>query len=99
MILDRIDGGVSLLLRTPGYCVAPNARVEEITINTYISPHEIKFNGPHMQEKVALLIQQFGTDIGLPHLHCFTKRCEDEGIPKVKMPRSSLISTISLSKH
>ena len=59
-MLDRIDGGVSLLLRTPGYCVAPNVRVEDITIDTYISPHEIKFNGPHMQEKVALL--QHGTD-------------------------------------
>ena len=88
-----------MLLRTPGYCVTPNARVEDITIDTYISPHEIKFNGPQIQEKVALLIQQFGTDIALPHLHCFTGRCQDEGIPEVKMPCLCLISTLALSKH
>jgi hypothetical protein len=95
-MLDQIDGGISLLLRTPGYCVSSNVHVEDVTIDTYISPHEIHFNGPRTQEKVALLVQQFGMDIALPHLCCFTGQCQDKGITEVKKPCSCLTLTIAL---
>lgn len=55
-------------------------------MDAYISPREILLGGAEMQEKVALIIQQFGADIVLPHLRCFTSRCEVESIPPVQMP-------------
>jgi hypothetical protein len=44
--------------------------------------------GNEIQEAVALIIQKFGEDVALSHLHRFTDRCEAEGIPAVQMPRT-----------
>ena len=49
--------------------------MQKISIDTYISPQEVGLSvgGAAIQEKVALLIQQFGEDIVLPHLRRFTE--------------------------
>lgn len=64
------------MVRCPGYSVEPNFKaVEDITIDTYISPREVSVNRSGVQEHVALIVQRFATDIVVPHLHRFTQRC------------------------
>ena len=68
--LDRADGGITLVDRT----------VKDLTIDTYISPRELKEGGKELSKHIALIVQAFGTDIALPYLHCFTERCLTEKI-------------------
>jgi hypothetical protein len=69
------------MVRCPGYSVAPGFKaVEDVTIDTYISPREVSLNHARIQEHVALIVQRFATNIVVPHLHRFTKRCFEEGI-------------------
>lgn len=75
------------MVRSPGYCPPPNFTVQDVTVDAYISPRETLLGSAGIQEKVALLIQQFGEGIVLPHLRRFTSRCQMEGIPAVKVPR------------
>ncbi|KAF8333786.1 hypothetical protein F5887DRAFT_1074593 [Amanita rubescens] len=79
--LDRLDGGITLMVRCPGYPVEPRFKaVEDVTIDTYISPREVSLNHAGIQEHVALIVQRFATNIVVPHLHRFTKRCFEGGI-------------------
>ncbi|KAG9310200.1 hypothetical protein JVU11DRAFT_9841 [Chiua virens] len=75
---DRLDGGVSLLLRCPGFIARPNLGPENIIADVYITP--CTFNAAHqkMSESVAILIQGFCQEFALPHLHSFTKSCNIE---------------------
>ncbi|KAG6904702.1 hypothetical protein DXG01_007815, partial [Tephrocybe rancida] len=43
--LDRIDGGISLLLRCAGSPVEPHTRVDDITVDVLMSPHEMVEGG------------------------------------------------------
>jgi hypothetical protein len=64
------------MVRCPGYSVEPDFKaVEDITIDTFISPREVAVNCSRIQEHVALVVQSFATDIVVPHLHRFTQRC------------------------
>lgn len=56
--------------------------MQDISIDAYISPQELSLSvgSATVQEEVALLIQQFGENIVLPHLHRFTVRSQVEGI-------------------
>jgi hypothetical protein len=51
-----------------------------MTIDTYISLHELKKGGKDLMKHIALLVQSFGTDIALPHLCRFEARCAVEGV-------------------
>ncbi|KAF8344862.1 hypothetical protein F5887DRAFT_1075057 [Amanita rubescens] len=85
--LDRLDGGITLMVRCPGYCVESGFKaVEDITVDAYISPHEVYVGRSGIQEHVALLVQKFATDVVVPHLHRFTERCMEEGVPDVQHP-------------
>ncbi|KAF8327671.1 hypothetical protein F5887DRAFT_1083636 [Amanita rubescens] len=82
--LDQLDGGITLVVRCPGYCVKSDFKaVEDITIDTYITPYEIFINHSGIQAHVALLVQKFAADVVIPHLHRFTKRRMEEGIQEV----------------
>ncbi len=64
------------MVRCPGYSVEPNFKaVEDITIDTYISPREVSVDHSRVQEHVALIVQRFAMDIVVPHLHRFMQRC------------------------
>ena len=77
------------MVRCPGYSVEPDFKaVEDITVDTYITPYEIFINHSGIQGHVALLVQKFAADIVVPHLHRFTKRCADRDIPDIQCPRS-----------
>ena len=75
--------------------------MREISIDAYISPQEVGLSvgGAMIQEKVALLIQQFGEDIVLPHLHRFTERSQVEGILDDEAPRSLFFISTHFPTH
>jgi hypothetical protein len=83
-VLDRIDGGISLLLHCPGHLVTADTNVEDIPIEMYATGRETKTLG--MQERLVHLIQAFGDQIALPHLHRFTGRYETEQSPGITPP-------------
>jgi hypothetical protein len=80
-VLDRADGGITLVLRCPGH--QPTSAVEDLTVDIFISPREVKEGGKELSKHLALLIQAFGADVALPYLHRFAKRCL---IEKVELP-------------
>jgi hypothetical protein len=75
--LDKADGGITLVLRCPGQRATS---VEDLTVDTYISPRELKEGGKELSKHIALIIQAFGADITLPYLHRFAKQCLTEQI-------------------
>jgi hypothetical protein len=77
--MDRIDGGVSVLLRCPGFPVAQDFSVENVSVDAFITPHIVEVSG--MQERLAYLIQSFGDHVAVPHLHRFTVRHAAAGKP------------------
>jgi hypothetical protein len=87
-----LDGGISLLLRCPGFKPAPGLAVEDITVDTYISPHELEAGGKDMTKHIALLVQSFGAKVVLPHLHRFAARC---AVERVKPPSAPGMFNVS----
>jgi hypothetical protein len=79
-VQDRIDGGITLTLRCPGWETADDLTVENVSVDVYITPRELVEGGPKMSEKVALMAQEFGKAFALPHLRRFATRCDIEGI-------------------
>jgi hypothetical protein len=75
--LDRADGGITLILRCPGQHATS---VEDLTIDTYISPRELNEGSKELTKHIALIIQAFGADVAFPYLHRFAKRCLAEQI-------------------
>jgi hypothetical protein len=84
--LDRIDGGITLILRCPGYRETGKLAPEKITVDTYISPRELKEGGKEMSKHIALIIQAFGAEIALPHLSRFVTRSVIEGVKPPSTP-------------
>lgn len=83
-MLDRIDGGVTILLHCPGHLVTADTNIEDIPIELYATGREVKTLG--MQAQLVPLIRLFGDQIALPHLHRFTGRYEIEGRPGLIQP-------------
>jgi hypothetical protein len=73
---------VSVLLRCPGYPVQPDFTVENVSVDMYITPHVLEAE-PGIQERLAYIVQGFGHQIAVPHLHRFTARHEAAGKPTV----------------
>ena len=61
------------MLRCPGH--QPVSTVEDITIDTYISPREMKEGGKELSKHLAFMVQTFGAEVVLPHLRRFARRC------------------------
>lgn len=59
---------------------------ENITVDMYVSPRELKEGGKEMSKHMALLSQAFGADIALPHLRRFQTRCGLEGVKPPSAP-------------
>jgi len=80
---DRLDGGIYVLLRCPGSIAPLNLAVEKISVDLYITPHELIRN-ERISGDTAMLIQVFCQEFALPHLQRFTERCS---IESMRIPR------------
>ncbi|KAK2460042.1 hypothetical protein APHAL10511_007965 [Amanita phalloides] len=78
--LDRIDGGVSLLIWSPGFTIPPDFSLNGIALDTYITTRAIVEAEDIVQAVLASFIQVFGKGVVLPHLHHFTKKGKTERI-------------------
>ncbi|KAG6903747.1 hypothetical protein DXG01_015203 [Tephrocybe rancida] len=78
--LDRLDGGISLLLRCPGFQLGPHARPDDLTIDVLMSPREYMEGGRELSKFLALMVQAFGSDVALPYLQRFALHCDEEGL-------------------
>lgn len=81
---DRLDGGISLLIRCPGSEVGSPMSPKKITINLYITPRELQEVPQQIGGDVAVLVQAFSQEFAIPHLQRFAKRC---AIEKIKPPK------------
>lgn len=86
-VQDRIDGGISFLMRCPGQ---RSSDLENLTVDVYISPRELLEAGTDMNRKAASFVQSFGKDFALPHLRRFAARCRTEGVVLPQTPRKYL---------
>jgi len=85
-----VDGGITLVLHCPGQ--QPVSVVEDLTVDTYISPCELKEGGKELNKHLALMVQTFGTEVALPYLRRFARRCFIEEIkPPTALSKSPQI--------
>lgn len=93
-MLDLTDGGISLLLRCPGYLPSADTAIslEDLTIDVYVSPRELSEGGRKMSERVALIVQEFGEHLALPHLCRFQNRCVKDDLKALPAPGVCFLS-------
>ena len=87
---DRLDGGISLLIRCPGSDFPSNLATENITVDLYITPRELVGN-EHVSGNTAMIVQAFCHEFALPHLQRFTERCKVENIACPKSCREFVL--------
>jgi hypothetical protein len=96
-VQDRIDGGITLMIRCPGYRINEDFSAQDITLDLYMPPRELNEGGAVFRESVARLAQSFGTEIVLPHLHRYTNRCAIEQIVVPQAPgRLNIIFSLTI---
>ncbi|KIJ58420.1 hypothetical protein HYDPIDRAFT_34206 [Hydnomerulius pinastri MD-312] len=83
---DRLDGGISLLVRCAGVEAAPVITPDQITVDLYMTPHELHETRERISGDLAVLVQAFCQEFAIPHLHHFNRRCELEIINPPENP-------------
>ncbi|KAF8878305.1 hypothetical protein BD779DRAFT_1474828 [Infundibulicybe gibba] len=92
---DRIDGGITVMMRIPGYSTQP-IQTNDFTVDVYVPPREIIEGGEKFTEHVALMVQTFGEQIAIPYLHRFREHCHNEAI---KAPNLAPMSSPGMVYH
>jgi len=90
---DRLDGGISLLIRCPGSQATANISAERVAVDVYITPRELQEVPQWIGGDVSMLVQAFCEEFAVPHLHRFMERCHIEGI----QPPTRCQSTYAIS--
>ncbi|KAG2143102.1 hypothetical protein DEU56DRAFT_733601 [Suillus clintonianus] len=88
---DRLDGGISILIRCTGSEATPNISPEQFPIDVYITPRELQESQQRIGGDFAVLVQAFAQEFVVPHLQRFTARC---AVENVKPPRHCKYFTI-----
>ncbi|KAF8123535.1 hypothetical protein EV363DRAFT_1403791 [Boletus edulis] len=87
---DRLDGGISLLIRCPGTGEEPaGLTADKVTVDVYITPRELVGN-ERVSGDTAMLVQAFCQEFAVPHLRRFIERCAVESVkpPRQRQPIS-----------
>ncbi|KIM61371.1 hypothetical protein SCLCIDRAFT_122161, partial [Scleroderma citrinum Foug A] len=92
---DRLDGRISFLIHCPGKEVSETLKPEQVSVDLYITPHELQETSEWIGGDIAVMVQAFCQEFTVPHLHHFMQRCCKEGIstPKLRCKLSLVIST------
>ena len=80
---DRLDGGISVLVRCPGFDAPSNIVTDRIPVDVYVTPRELLRN-ERVSGDTAMLVQAFCQDFAIPHLNRFVQRCKVESISPPK---------------
>ncbi|KAG1720871.1 hypothetical protein EDB19DRAFT_1646823 [Suillus lakei] len=81
---DRLDGGISLIIRCAGMAAGPKFTAEKIPLDIYITPRELQATPEHIGGDVAVWAQVFAQEFAIPHLQRFSQHC---AIEKVTPPK------------
>ncbi|KAG6372114.1 hypothetical protein JVT61DRAFT_8828 [Boletus reticuloceps] len=82
---DRLDGGISLLIRCPGFDAGPDIAPDKVTMDLYVTPRELLRN-ERVSGDTAVLVQAFCQEFVIPHLQRFIKRCNVESMQAPSKP-------------
>lgn len=96
---DRLDGGISLLIRCMGYEIPSNMNMsaDKVNVDVYITPRELLRN-ECVNGDTAMLVQAFCQDFALPHLERFKERCKIESIhPPIMKSKHTAVGQGSIS--
>ncbi|TFK63315.1 hypothetical protein BDN72DRAFT_902508 [Pluteus cervinus] len=85
-MLDRVDGGITLVMRVPGFAASGHTDTPDITVDSYITPIARQAGGENLERTAVYLMQKFGEELVLPHLHQYNARCDVEGISAQSPP-------------
>ncbi|KAG1836618.1 hypothetical protein F4604DRAFT_1943019 [Suillus subluteus] len=77
---DRLDGGLSLLIRCPGSHFTETTTPDRIAVDLYITPRELREAPDQIGGDVSVLVQAFCEEFAMPHLRRFMERCSIENI-------------------
>ncbi|KAG6373648.1 hypothetical protein JVT61DRAFT_6311 [Boletus reticuloceps] len=102
-VQDRLDGGISLLIRCMGYEIPSNMNMsaDKVNVDVYITPRELVRN-EHVNGDTAMLVQAFCQDFALPHLEPFTHPVSLKGpnhLPGFASPMLSCVQCTGLSQR
>ncbi|KAF8141800.1 hypothetical protein EV363DRAFT_1392218 [Boletus edulis] len=87
---DRLDGGISLLIRCLGSGEElAGLTADKVTIDIYITPCELVGN-ERVNSDTAMLVQAFCQEFAVPHLQCFIEHCAVESVKPPKQHPMSL---------
>lgn len=81
-----MDGGITVLLHSQGFKPSAKLCTENITVEVYVSPHELSEGNQQISEDVAFLVQDFGNKIVAPHIHRFLSRCKVDNVTPPREP-------------
>ncbi|KAF8424252.1 hypothetical protein L210DRAFT_3653569 [Boletus edulis BED1] len=76
---DCLDGGISVLLRCPGFQSHIPLMADQIMVDAYVILRELIWN-KHVSGDMAMLVQAFCEEFAIPHMQCFTERCTVESV-------------------
>ena len=82
---DQLDSGISFLIHCPGKEVSEMLKLEQVSVDLYITSCELQETSEQIGGNVAVMVQAFCQEFAVPHLHCFTQRCRKEGISGPKL--------------
>ncbi|KAG6906260.1 hypothetical protein DXG01_014940 [Tephrocybe rancida] len=88
--LNRLDGGISLVLHCLGFDVGHEMQADDITLDVLFSPRELMEGRTELSKFLALLIQGFGREVALPYLRRFILCCNEEEIAPPGAPDIAL---------
>jgi hypothetical protein len=87
---DRLDGGISLLIRCPGSAATAVLAPEHMSVDLYITPRELDNCPKVIGGDTSCLVQAFAENYAIPHLQRFTERCRAEGVVPPQHCKSNL---------
>jgi hypothetical protein len=85
---DRLNGGISIILRCPGFKLSNTLTPDKITVDVYVTPREL-IQSERVSGAMGMLVQAFCEDFIVPYMECFTKRCKVESV-QAPGPRGEL---------
>ena len=84
---DRIDGGLTMLMRAPGYWIDETTRVEDLVVDVYFTPRKVLEGGDQLKSDLAIFVQTFGQDLLMPYLHRLKSHAKAEATtPQTSLP-------------
>ncbi|KAG6377658.1 hypothetical protein JVT61DRAFT_14423 [Boletus reticuloceps] len=76
---DWLDGGISFLVRCPGFEPPDNVTPNKITMDVYITLREL-IRSKWVSGDTAMLIQAYCEEFVIPHMQHFKEHCKIESI-------------------